>query len=100
MLQSLLESQLATMTSSATLLQREIKREETELSRDIKKLEELKKNAKAVKALGKKQTKNVCWAWSTRVTAQLIVQADVPIRCIRSSGVLNGCPRKLDRLQS
>ncbi|KMP05392.1 hypothetical protein CIRG_05073 [Coccidioides immitis RMSCC 2394] len=55
----LLESQLATMTSSATLLRREIKREETELARETAKLEELERNAKAAKVQSKKQSKNV-----------------------------------------
>lgn len=62
------------MTSSATLLRREIKREEAELARDIKKLEELEKNAKAAKAQSKKQTKNVCWIWLTRMTAPSMVR--------------------------
>ncbi|EEP81534.1 conserved hypothetical protein [Uncinocarpus reesii 1704] len=55
----LLESQLATMTSSATLLRREIKREELQLARDTAKLEELEKNAKAAEAQSKKQSKNL-----------------------------------------
>ncbi|WEW57163.1 hypothetical protein PRK78_002625 [Emydomyces testavorans] len=58
-MQRLLESQLATMASSAALLRNEIKREELELARDTGKLEELEKNAKAAKAQSKKQTKNL-----------------------------------------
>ncbi|KAM5447457.1 hypothetical protein MaudCBS49596_005968 [Microsporum audouinii] len=54
-----LESQLATTTSSIRLLQAEIKREEAELAKDKLKLEELERNAKAAESERKRLNKNV-----------------------------------------
>lgn len=56
----MLESQLATTTSSIRLLQAEIKREEAELAKDKLKLEELERNAKAAESERKRLNKNVC----------------------------------------
>jgi kinetochore protein Fta7 len=54
-----LEIQLATTTNSVDLLRAEIKREESELAREVSQLGELEKNAKAAKAERKRQSKNV-----------------------------------------
>jgi len=53
-----LEIQLTTATNSVDLLRAEIKREESELAREVSQLGELEKNAKAAKTERKRQTKN------------------------------------------
>ncbi|KAL2846563.1 CENP-Q, a CENPA-CAD centromere complex subunit-domain-containing protein [Aspergillus pseudodeflectus] len=55
---SALESTLSTMTDSIDLLKHEIAKEEALLAKEMKKLQELERDAKRVEAEGKRQMKN------------------------------------------
>ncbi|EEQ31445.1 conserved hypothetical protein [Microsporum canis CBS 113480] len=91
-----LESQLATTTSSIRLLQAEIKREEAELAKDKLKLEELERNAKAAESERKRLNKNSSMNETANADFKLEMKNEETVLGEWTVLVLTGCFDKID----